>query len=181
MESFIYIFGQILGIIAIGLGFLSYQMRSQKNVLLLQVITAAVFIVHYLMIGAVSGMALNVVNLLKNIVYFFRSKKDSHDKIIPAIFVILFAVVGIFTWEAWYSVFVYVGLIIHAIGFALSDAQKSRGSILISSPLVMLYNVFAQSYGGIVYEAVATVSAAIGLIRYRKQKSAAAQESAEPV
>jgi len=168
MENAVYIIGQILGIVAIGLGFLSYQMRSQKTLLFLQVVTAGLFIVHYLMIGAVTGMALNVVNFAKNIVYYFRNKKESRDIVIPAIFVILFAVIGLFTWEAWYSVFVYVGLIVHAIGFALPDAQKARGSILISSPLVMLYNVFAHSYGGIVYEAVATVSAFIGILRYRK-------------
>ena len=43
-----------------------------------------------------------------------------------------------------------------------------RKSILVTSPLVLIYDVFTLSIGGIVYETVAIVSSIIGIVRYRK-------------
>ena len=75
------------------------------------------------------------------------------------------ALAGILTWQAWYSVFVFLGLAINSLCLAFSDPQNVRKSILVTSPMVIVYNCFAHSYGGIVYETVAIVSSAIGIVR----------------
>ena len=168
MEKIIYIIGQGLGVVAIILGFLSYQVRSQKKLLLLQTATGVVFCLHFLMIGATSGMALNVISVIRNTVYYFRNKKGSNSPAAPVLFAALMAVVGIFTWEAWYTVFTFAGMIISTLAMALPDSQKVRKSILITSPLVLLYDLFAHSYGGMVYETVAIISSAVGIRRHRK-------------
>lgn len=165
----IFIAGQIFGIIAIALGFLSYQMKTQEKLILMQALTGLVFIIHYLMIGAVTGMAMNIVGLIRCIVYYFRNKKGSNEKVTPIIFAVIMGIIGILTWESWYSVFVFLGLIINTLCLALSDPQKVRASILVTSPLVLIYDAFAQSFGGIVYESVAIISALIGIIRNRKR------------
>ena len=64
MEQFSYIFGQCLGGVAIALGFATYQMKTQKQILLLQIVTTAVFGLHYLMIGAMTGMAMNLIGII---------------------------------------------------------------------------------------------------------------------
>jgi hypothetical protein len=75
MEQILYIIGQSLGVVAIALGFLSFQMKTQKNILIVQIVTAVVFALHYLLIGAVIGMAMNTILIFRNIAYYFRSKK----------------------------------------------------------------------------------------------------------
>ena len=72
-----YIIGQILGVVAIALGFLSYQMKTQKQLLMMQTATSLVFCLHYLLIGAPSGMAMNVICIFRNLAYFYRNKKQS--------------------------------------------------------------------------------------------------------
>lgn len=165
----IFIIGQIFGVIAIALGFLSYQMKTQEKLILMQALTGFVFIIHYLMIGAVTGMAMNIVGLVRCIVYYFRNKKRSDEKVTPIIFAIIMGLIGILTWETWYSVFVFFGLIINTLCLAFSDPQKVRASILVTSPLVIIYDAFALSFGGIVYESVAIISALIGILRNRKK------------
>ncbi len=170
--SIIYVIGQIIGVCGIILGVISYQIKSQTKLLLVQTITTVVFIVHYLIIGAVSGMALNIVNLAKNTFYWYKSDKGGAGKVMPAIFAVIMCGLGVYSAiiaQTWYSVFLIVGLTLHVIGFALPTAEQVRASILVTSPLVMIYNIFAKSIGGTVYEAVATVSAAIGVIRFKKQ------------
>lgn len=170
MDEIIYTIGQSLSVVGIALGFLSYQVRTQKQLLALQTVTSVVFCMHYLMIGATSGMAMNVVNALRNFTYFCRHEKGGNGKLIPIFFTVVMGIIGLFSWEAWYSIFVLAGLIIHALCMAFSDSQKVRYSILVSSPLILIYNFFVSSYGGIVYESVAVISSVIGILRYRKNK-----------
>lgn len=165
----IFIIGQIFGVIAIALGFLSYQMKTAGRILLLQALTGVVFAVHYLMIGAITGMAMNVVCFVRCIVYYFRNKRGSTEKISPIVFTLIMAVIGIITWDAWYSVFVFFGILINTLCMAFSNPQKVRASILVTSPLVLIYDAFALSFGGMVYESVAIISAAIGIARNRKR------------
>jgi len=170
--SVLYIIGQGFGIIAIILGFVSYQCKTQKMLLLLQTFAALVFIIHYLLIGATSGMAMNIISLAKNFTYFLRAGK-SNKKIIPIIFTILMGIMGILSWTNWYSIFVFLGLIINTYCTSFSDPRNIKKSILVTSPLVLIYDIFTLSIGGIIFESVSAVSALIGLLRTRPGKEAA--------
>jgi hypothetical protein len=168
MENTYYIIGQIIGIIAIIIGFISYQMKEQKNVLLLQFIVSGLFCIHYLLINATSGMALNVIMLIRGITYYLRNKFNWKENITPIIFAVIVLIVSVISWQAWYSIFIVLGLLIHTLCMAMNDAQKVRKSILITSPLVLIYNVFVLSIGGIIYESIAIISSIIGIIKYNK-------------
>lgn len=45
-----------------------------------------------------------------------------------------------------------------------------RKSILVTSPLVLVYNIFARSVPGVFNETIALVSSIIGIIRHVKNK-----------
>ena len=157
---------------AIILGFVSYQLKTQKQVLFCQAIVGAVFLVHYFLIGAVSGMAMNVISLIRNTIYAIRGgKNDSKaDKMIPIVFTVLMGIMGILSWSEWYSIFVFLGLVINSYCMSFSDPQNIRKSILVTSPLVLIYDIFALSIGGAIYESVAVVSSVIGIVRMKKNK-----------
>ena len=177
MEQFTYIFGQGLGVVARVLGFITYQMKTQKQILLLQIITTAVFGLHYLMIGALTGMAMNLVGIVRTLTYYFRYGKKGGERIIPIFYAVVLGAIGILTWEAWYSIFVFLGLVIHTLCLAFRNPQNMRKSILVTSPLVLIYDVFTLSIGGIVYESVALVSCIIGIIKYKKNNKKEAIEN----
>ena len=175
-KDIFFIIGQGLGFVAVALAILSYQMKTQKHLLLLKLGNAIVNAVHYLFIGAISGMALNLVSPLKYLVYLKRNSKGSNDKVIPILFTLITAAVGIITWTEWYSVFVFSGMVIHAFCMSFSDPQKVRISLLFTSPMVIVYNIFSMSISGVVYETVAIVSALIGIVRYQKSRKEKAAE-----
>ena len=89
------------------------------------------------------------------------------DRWIPAIFVVLQAAMCVIVWDAWYSVFVLLGICINTYCMSLSDAQLVRKSIILTSPMVFTYDAFASSVGGMIYEAVAWISSLIGIFRNR--------------
>ena len=164
-----YIIGQIFGILAIILGFVSYQVKTQRQILFLQTLTAAVFVIHYFLIGATTAMAMNAVNIVRNFAYDVRNRKGWKNPAIPIAFTVLQAVIGIITWQAWYSIFVFCGICINTYCMSLRDPQKVRASIVVTSPMVLTYDAFTTSIGGVVYESVALVSAVIGFLRNRKK------------
>ena len=174
MESVpvVYYIGQGFGILAVILGFISYQMKSSKMVLVFQISVCAVFSIHYLLIGAMSGFALNVLCLVRNVTYYFRGKWIIKDPFVTVFFTVIMGVVGIFSWQGYPSIFVIIGMMVNTVGMSFGDPQNMRKSILISSPLVILYDVLVGSYGGIVYETVVIVSSIVGIILSRKKKAA---------
>ena len=171
MEEIMYIIGQILGGVSILLGFLSFQMRTQKGLILMQTATAISFCAHYLLIGAITGMALNVIATVRNIIYYYRNQRGSKELISPIVFSVIMLAAVILTWEAWYSILVLMGLVLNTLAMSFSNPQRVRASILVTSPMVLAYDVFVLSVGGIIYESVAISSACIGIFRTKRREN----------
>ena len=170
MEEILQLCGQIMGIVAVVLGFISYQMKTPRGIISFQLITAMVFSVHYLLIGTVTAALLNFLAGVKCLVYYFRDKRKGKSIWEPILFCISVVVSTVLTWEGWYSALIMVGLVADTIGLALNDPQKTRGVLFIKSPLCLAYNALVHSLGGVVYECVVLISAAIGLFQNRKRK-----------
>ncbi len=166
------IVGQAFGILAVILGFVTYQLKTSKAVMYTQSAVALAFVVHYALIGAYSGCALNAVCCVRNFIYSKRDVKALDHPVIPVFFAVIMAALGAVSWQGWPSLFVIAGLVINSFGMRFRDPQNIRRSILISSPLVIVYNSIFRSYGGIIYESVAIVSSAIGLFRYGRDAKA---------
>ena len=90
------------------------------------------------------------------------------------IIAVLMVVVNVLSWiltgGEWYTAFLLLGITVGAISLALSSAQKIRYTMLIKAPLCLLYNAFAFSIGGVVYESAVLISSVIGIIKGNKEK-----------
>ena len=161
--------GQALGIVAVILGFITYQMRSQKALLVVNMITCAVFCGHYLLIGAISGFALNAVGFVRNLVYTNRDRKVFASPVWPFVFGGIMLIAGILTWQDWRSVLMICALVINSLALSLKNPQHIRYSLLITCPTVLVYDLLLHSYGGMIYEAMSIVSSLIGIIRFRQK------------
>lgn len=173
MEEILYIIGQEFGIVAIILGFISFQLKTQGQLLIAQTSVATVFCLHYALIGGWTGMAMNMVGIIRCVAFYFRNKKGSKGRFLPMLFAVIMAVAGILTWEKWYSLFIFLGLVINSVCLSFSDPQNVRKSILVTSPMVIVYNCFKHSYGGLVYETIAIISSFIGILRNKTKHTTA--------
>ncbi len=171
MKEILYMIGQGFGVVTIILGFINFQMKTREKVLYVHITTSACFAIHYMLIGAYAGMTLNLIAVVRNIIYYNTGKGGKVSKVWAITFACIMAVMGIISWENWYSVFMLLGLVVNSYAMSFSNANNIRKSILISSPLVIAYDVFVHSYGGIVFETVVIISSIIGIIRFKKNKS----------
>lgn len=162
------IIGQIIGIIAPILTVVSYQLNTKKSVLIALTGATVATCVCYFLLGATSGFVLNVACLLRNLFCFFFKERSKGSYIVAAIFAVIMCVLGAFSWQGPHSLLIIVGLAINTVFVAVGDPQWLRKSILLTSSLVLIYNLIEFSVGGIANEALAIGSSVVGIIRFRK-------------
>ena len=162
--------GQLLGILAVVFGFVSFQMKTSRGILIFQVATASLFAAHYYLLDAPTASALNVLAAAFCVVYYFRDKRGSNSKIAPVIFAVLVIITSLLTWDGWYSVFIMSGLVANTLSLSLSDPQKIRYCMFVKSPLCLIYNIIVFSGGGMLYECAVLVSSALGIIKNRNSR-----------
>ena len=161
--------GQIFGILSTLMTCLSYQARSKRSILLIQCASIVFICVNYCLLGATSGFVLNGICLARNLVFYFQ-KEGSHFRLPSGLFFAVALVVsGVLSWQGPISLLMMAALAVNTVVLSLGAPQLLRKSIFLTSTLVLLYNVFVFSLGGILNECVAILSAAVGLLRYRKQ------------
>lgn len=62
------------------------------------------------------------------------------------------------------------GLVINSLCLSLQNPHLVRKSILLTSTMVLIYDILLPSVSGAVYESIAIISSVIGLVRYRKEQ-----------
>ena len=164
------IIGQILGFVAVILGFISYQVKTDKQLLFVHMLTCLVFSVHYYLLGALPAAILNGVGVVRNIVYFNKDKSFYRPKLFPIIFAVIMLILGIYSSNGIHSLLIIGGLVINTLCLSFKNPQNVRKSVLLTCFMVLVYDIIEHSIGGVVFESVAIVSAIIGLIRFREQK-----------
>ncbi|MEE0928768.1 MAG: YgjV family protein [Acutalibacteraceae bacterium] len=171
MQQTIFIIGQILGVVTVILGFINYQVKTREQVLFVHIATTLCFAFHYMCLGAWTGMAMNFVGFVRNIIFYYIGKNGKVPKPWAIGFALVMVAMGIVGWQDWYSILAVVGIGINSYAMSFSNPNNIRKSILITSPMVLVYDGFVLSVGGMIYEAVVIVSSVIGIIRYRKKQN----------
>lgn len=173
MDQIIFYIGQALGVVAIILGFINYQVKTREQVLAVHIATTVCFTLHYLCLGAWAGMAMNFVGIIRNLAFYYCGKKGAVSKPLAIFFALLLGGMGttasLIAHENWYFILSVAGLMINSFSMSFSNPNNIRKSILITSPLVLIYDCFVLSIGGAVYESIVIISSIIGIIRYRKK------------
>lgn len=164
------IIGQIFGYLAAFMMFLSYQTKTSKQLIVVQSISVVFIITHYLMIDAMSGFVLNIVCLIRNFVYYFDNKvKFFRHPVCAYILAVAMGVTGAISWQGPVSLLIILALMINTVFMSFNNNQLLRASVILTSSMILLYNLFMHSYGGMINESIGIISSVIGLYRYRKQ------------
>ena len=172
---------QAIGIVAMTFNILSYQGKSQKTVIALQLVGGALFAVNFLMLGATVGGILNIIGTIRAIVFLLKDKLKT-DRLVWLIgFLISYIAVYILNFTVFgkepspYNLLIellpVVGMTALSIGFRMKDAAGIRKCGLVSSPAWLVYNIAAGSWGAIICESITLVSIFIGMLRHDKGKT----------
>ena len=162
--------GQIFGIVAPIITFVSYQVNSKKKLLILQTAATLSTCLSYMFLGASSGFALNIVCIIRNVAFFFQNSKSKMNMISAIILAAVMGGLGFLSWEGPISLLVIIALAANTIFMSFGNAQLLRQSVICTSSMILIYNIFVFSIGGIINESVAIVASVIGIITFVNRK-----------
>lgn len=157
---------QILGYIAMGLNLIIYSRNKRKSIITFLMISACFFTVHYFLLGAYTGSALNLICVLRSAVFLNNDKKWAKSKFWLWFFIAVCALSGVLTFKAWYSILPPIGMILSTISNWMKSETKIRLITLPSSPCWLIYNIINHSVAGIITECIVMTSLLISIIRF---------------
>ena len=163
--------GQSLGILATIITVISYQMNTKKSLLLVQTAATTCTCLAYFFLGAASGFALNVVCIVRNIVFYFQKDSGKVHTISSLLLAGAMVVLGALSWQGPVSLLIISALAANTIFMSFGNPQLLRKSILGTSSMILIYNVFVFSLGGIANEGLSIVSSVVGILRFRREKT----------
>ena len=168
------IIAQIIGLVAVATFLLSYQQKKRKNIIAMNVLSRCLYILQYVLLGAFSGAALDILGALSA---FIAVKKhvpfiNKHQKLILAVITLSIVGVGIsiaIANKSFLDLFSLAGVLIHTSAFWISNEKTIRRVSLIGSPFWFVYNLLSRAYGSAIGDALSMLSIVIAMIRHRDQ------------
>lgn len=174
-------FVQGIGVIAAIVGISSFQQKTQKGIVLFQLINNVLWSLHFLLLGAWAGFMLNAIGIFRGLVFYFRSeRKWAASNVWYAVFVALFVGASAFSWiqgDGALALLPMTGMLFTTVSLALRDPFHVRVFSFGSSPCWLTYNIINFSIPGIVTEIFAMCSIIVGILRIDLPKMRAKKEA----
>ena len=151
-----------LGIIA---SILSFQCRKHKPLILFRSANEVLFAVQYAMLGAYTGMAMNLIGTVRNLIFADMVEKRKNTTPVRILFSALFLIFIGFTWSGMKSVLFGFGKVVTTFAYGSSKTSVVRIMTFFTSCTFFIYNFMAKSYAGCVCEFFTLCSIIVGIVR----------------
>lgn len=167
------IIAQIIGITAVALYLLSFQLKKRGNIVVATCASNCLYVLQYLMLGAFSGAVLDILSTISS---FFAAKKNTprfkpFAKWIALLLMMSIVGAGLTITIAQRNLVELLpiaGALFQAGGLWFEKEQTIRKFALLGAPFWLVYNSISMAYGAAVGAALTMVSAVVALVRYRK-------------
>ena len=167
---------QIFGLLAFIASVSSFQMKTYRQIMLVQTVCAFFFTVHFTLLAvggqadAITGAVLNGICVVRDLILLATEKRRTSriTLILTVIFSAIIVLVGILTWQSWLSLLFMIAMVLNTIAMSVPSPQNVRLFIMLSAPLAMVYDLLNRSIGGSVNEFVSFFSALIAFLRTRR-------------
>ena len=160
------IIAQSIGIVAMILTILCYQLKKRNHILIMQYTGNALWVVHYFLLGTFAGLIMNALNVVRGIIYSI-DKKWAKNNVWIVVFCAASITLGILFFQEWYSVLPIIGTVIATIALRIPDENPLRKVYVFSVPPWIVYNSLARSVPGVISATFTLISITVALIRYK--------------
>lgn len=162
------IFIQCIGIIGIIAGLSAFQCNKHSHALMLKMTEEGAFGLQYFLLGGYTGAVLNLVGIFRNLIFTYLGKRDKQKELKYArmILGVLFAVLGLLSWEGYISVLIIFAKVLSTLAYGTTNMKKMRMMISVTCVCWICYNFYVGSIAGVISDACNLGSVVIGMIRY---------------
>lgn len=163
----VFIIAQAVGFVATGISIYSFQAKKRIMMLAMQTVSNLLWMTHFLLLGSLSAFFANLIGTTRNVLYGFRGKyKFADSKIIPAVYIVIFIISGIFTYTDPFDILPTLAMICASIAFFVNDEKKIRAISILIAVSWLTFGIYKGSIASIVSDGITLVSIIIAIIRY---------------
>ena len=114
------------------------------------------FVINFLLIGAIGGALFNFANLIRGLLFFKNSTRKWKLALVEALYAVCFIVSCFLNsdpWQIFLTAIPCIGLLIISVFMYQGEPRRIRyAQIACSSPAWIVHNIFNFSLGGLICE-----------------------------
>ena len=181
---------QAIGFIAIAVNLIAVQFNKYSTIILLKTIGSLLFVLQYVFLGAYTGMIMDIIGCIRNIIFSSNVKNNRSNKRAVIVFSLLTAILGILTiiltWDVseirwtdnvkfatilmvFISALSIIAKLLSTVAYSIKSPHTIRMLNLPSCSCWLVYNLVVFSIAGFVNEIMTICSIIIAEIRFKKQ------------
>lgn len=163
---------QIIGLLAVVTFLLSYQQKKRKNIILLNTVSRCLYILQYVLLGAFSGAALDVLGAVSSVVAgkkhtgFIKKNTKATLIFMNTCSILVGGLIALYN-KSWIDLFSLTGVLLHTSAFWISSEKVIRRVSLLGSPFWFVYNFLSRAYGSAIGDILTICSILIAMIRHK--------------
>ncbi len=165
------IVAQVIGFLGIFANIIMWQQKTKRGLILCKLLSDFLWLAHFAFLGAISGAAICVVAVIRELVFMNRERRKWANHIIwPIIFISLGIGSALLTWEGPRSFLPAIAAAASVLAFWTKKPSVSRIISFPAAACMIIYDILSGSISGVVSESICIISAIIGIFRLDVKK-----------
>ena len=146
MNNLNLIIAQTLGFIGFIISLLAFHQKKKDKILKNMILSNIFDLIHYLLLGAYSGCITKLLAIFRNGFVILKNKyKTLSSNIFLYVFILLYVISGIWTFENLWSIFPIISAIIYAVAIWRGNELTLKKTACAGYFLWLIYNIFVFS------------------------------------
>ena len=162
------ILANIIGLAAVAMFVLSYQLKTRRNIILFNAGSRVLYVLQYILLGAFEGAVLDVSGFLVSLLA--QNKDRGLLKRHPILTVLggnlLILAMGLAVYQNVFSLLPIAGVMLETGALWMSREKHIRFLSFFAAPFWLVYNLLFAAYGSAAGNVLAIVSIALAIFRY---------------
>lgn len=148
----------------------AFQCKRHRNLMLFRTANELLFALQYCIMGAYTGMAMNLIGCVRNLVFAGMVERKKNTMTARFFFSGIALVFILFTWEGPKSLLSGIAKTVSTFAYGSKHTSVVRILTLCTCTAWLFYNVLVGSRAGILCELLTIGSIMIGILRMDLRK-----------
>ena len=165
-----YIISQILAFISFILGIIAYYASKKEKIMLTVVASNILSLIHYVLLWATSGCITKIIAIIRDFFIVIKDKKHWNSSVVLFIFVALYIVIAVFTYENCYSLLPLAAALTYTVTVRNWNEGIVRKWAFFSYFLRLIYNIAVGSIVAVITTIISIISTFFAIIQHTKKQ-----------
>lgn len=162
------ILATILGLCAVTLFVLSYQIKSRNQLIAVNAASRVLYVMQYILLGAFEGALLDITAFFVSLLCHRRDQAFIKKHFVPIVIICNAVMIGVgmLTYQNVFSLLPILGVIFETLALWLRRERHIRFFSLAGAPFWFAYNLYSAAYGSAIGNVITIASISVAILRY---------------